>query len=113
MLVIHPISATPADSDADGRPTLIEYVLGSSPTTVDHASPIDIQPALDGWAIGWTERRDLDDARIHLQSSSDLRVWVSQILNRSVTPIGDDLVQVSVTTSFVDGPYFRLVALFD
>jgi|GEM_PF-605466 len=63
-----------ADPDNDGLSSLLEYALGTPPTT---ANPIPYQLTINGTSVQFTTttNQEADDIGITLQSSSDLSEW--------------------------------------
>lgn len=65
------------DPDQDGLPNLVEYLLGSDPTTFT-ALPATIDPnnGSPRMVLNYSLRLDADDATLSAQQSADLQTWV-------------------------------------
>ena len=85
-------AADTADVDADGRPNLLEYALGSDPLVVDSASPTSVSTQPDGHLVLTFNRIADPTLTYEVWGGADLGAW------------GDAPVWSSSGTSNLAGP---------
>lgn len=84
------LSGPTADADADGLPTLAEYLLGGTPTEAD-PDKLPIVSRSEGLlAVSYTRVQGLSDITAQLEVSDDLNFWETGLATEvSVTDNGD------------------------
>jgi len=86
------------DPDGDGMVNLLEFALGTSPTSGAHGTPVTVQDSGDGPALRFVPVRDTSSVLYFVQSSMDLSDWVSIPEVPITTPAGS-LVEVDLPAS--------------
>ncbi|MBK1825687.1 sulfatase-like hydrolase/transferase [Haloferula rosea] len=83
------------DPDGDGMVNLLEFALGTSPTSGAHGSPVTVQDSGTGPALRFVPVRNTTSLLYFVQSSVDLNDWVS-IPEVPITAPAGSLVEVDL-----------------
>lgn len=108
-LPIH-LSAAGLDADLDGRPNLLEYVLGSRPDVADPMSSLPVTKSGDALEVAIALAAGLNDVVVTLQQSSELAPADWELVpGASIEPHGNIQVLRATVPTFSPRQFFRLM----
>jgi hypothetical protein len=93
------------DPDADGRPNIVEYALGTNPLFADAPATIDSRLANGLLTMDLSASHTTSDVIISAETSTDLLTWQAAPVTRSDT---DEFVRFTTPTAGSAPRFYRL-----